>query len=111
MLNTSPRVDFPSIQAELHFVLLTYAFAMGNFAASVVTSLGEYERERYLSEADRKTNDERLNLAVTFLCRASGVFTHLSEVVLPELLRAPTSYLPLPRVPDVSKEVISALAK
>lgn len=76
----------------------------------MVVSLEDYERQRYTSEADRKSNDERLNLAVTFLCRASGIFTHLSETVLPELLRIPQTFV-LPRVPDVSKEVILSLAK
>jgi hypothetical protein len=107
-LNTSPRLDFPGVHADLHFSLLTYGFALCNSAASIVKSLGDYEKQRYLSEADRKASDERLNLAVTFLCRASGVFGYLGDTVLPELHRESTS---LSRVPDVSKEVVVALAK
>ena len=107
-MNTSPRLDFPGPYSDLHFSLLTYGFALSNSAASVVKSLGDYERQRYSSEADRKASDERLNLAVTFLCRASGAFGYLGETVLPEVFRGSTS---LPRVPDVSREVLAALAK
>lgn len=71
-------------------------------------SLGDYEKQRYLSEADRKASDERLNLAVTLLCRASGAFEYLGETVLPQLLHGSAS---LPRVPDIGKEVMAALAK
>lgn len=110
-MNSSPRLDFPTLYADLHFCLLTYSFALCNAANAVVSSLGDYERQKYASEADRKANDERVNLAVTFLCRASGVFSHLAEVVLPLLRSSPATIATLPRVSDVNRDVMVALAK
>lgn len=106
-------MNFPGLYADLYFSLLTYAFSLCNYASSIVSSLEGYERQLYASEEERKANDERLNMAVNFLCRAGGIFTYLAEVVLPELVRgnSPGESTSIPRVPDVSKEVLSALAK
>lgn len=113
LLNTSPRLSFPGLYADLYFSLLTYAFSLCNYASSVVSTLEDYEKQLYASEEERKANDEKLNTAVNFLCRGSGMFTYLAETVLPELVRgnSPGESTSIPRVPDVSKEVLSALSK
>ncbi|KII92563.1 hypothetical protein PLICRDRAFT_134270 [Plicaturopsis crispa FD-325 SS-3] len=110
MFNTSPRLSIPSLHAELIFTELTYAFALSNLARSVVTSLGIYERERAISDIERKAKDEKLNFAVTLLCRASGMFQHVSETVIPAWDKQ-GSRDTAPRPPEVRKEVNSALAK
>lgn len=110
VLNASPRLIFPSLYADLHFCLLTYSFALCNAASAVVSSLGDYERQKYTSEVERKASDERVNLAISFLSRASGVFSHLAETVIPKLREAATNSA-LPRVPDVNQDVMMALAK
>lgn len=109
LFNTSPRQSVPSLQADLAFTLLTYAFALSNLARSTVGTLGNYERERAISDIERKAKDERLNFAVTLLCRASGVFRHVSERVLPEWAKYGSSEAARP--PDVTQEVTSALSK
>ncbi|KAF4620946.1 hypothetical protein D9613_000321 [Agrocybe pediades] len=103
----SPRMDLPGLHAEYSFVLLTYAFALSNLAHSIVTSVGEYEKDRAISDAERKAKDERLNVAGDFLCRASGIFTHISDIVLSEWQTSRA----FKRPPDLSKEVTSALAR
>src|SRR6202044_467075 len=82
LFNTSPRLSLPSLHADLSSSLVTYGFALSNLARSVVGSLGAYERERGISDVERKAKDEKLNFAVTLLCRASGLFSHISEQVL-----------------------------
>lgn len=112
--NASPRLSLPSLYAELSFSLLTYAFAISNLARSVVTSLGVYEWERGISDVERKAKDEKLNFAVTLLCRASGLFSHISEQVLLDWDRqraAEPATADVSRPPDLSREVNSALAK
>ena len=109
--NSSPRMNFPGLHSDLAFTLLTYAFALCNMSASIVSSLENYERERHISDTERRLKDERLNFAVTLLCRASGIFTHVADVVLLQLLQESDSALCLPRIPDLNKEVITALAK
>jgi hypothetical protein len=109
--NTSPRMNFPGMHSDLVFTLLTYAFALCNMSASIVSSLENYERERHISDAERQLKDERLNFAVTLLCRSNGIFTHVAEVILPHLVGECDSTSGLPRIPDLSKEVITALAK
>ncbi|GLB37781.1 putative BRO1-like domain containing protein [Lyophyllum shimeji] len=112
IFNTSPRLSIPGLQADLAFSLLTYAFALSNLARSTTISLGRYERDRAISELDRKAKDEQLNVAVDFLCRASGIFTYIADTVLPawesEAKRAPMAF---EKPPDLSREVNSALAK
>ncbi|KIY44557.1 hypothetical protein FISHEDRAFT_77469 [Fistulina hepatica ATCC 64428] len=104
LLNNSPRLELPTLHVELSFSLLTYGFLLSNHARSILNTLGTYERDKYISDADRTSKDATLNFAVTLLCRASGVFSHLAESVLP-LLRIPT------RPPDLSREVVLALSK
>ncbi|KAI9571157.1 BRO1 domain-containing protein [Boletus coccyginus] len=112
LFNTSPRLRLPSLQADLASTLLTYAMALSNFSHSVIDSLGAYEHERAISEKERKEKDERLNFGVTLLCRASGVFSAISEGVLGELDKVGSggagSWV---RPPDLSKEVNAALSK
>ncbi|KZT40756.1 hypothetical protein SISSUDRAFT_1070091 [Sistotremastrum suecicum HHB10207 ss-3] len=99
----NPRLLFPTLLSELIFSLLTNAFALSNAALSIVASLGIYERERHISDAERKTKDERLNSAVNLLCQASGIFAHLSKLEpVKEMDHRP---------PDVRPEVLSALSK
>jgi hypothetical protein len=73
-----------------------------------------YEWERGISDVERKAKDEKLNFAVTLLCRASGLFSHISEQVLLDWDRQravePTT-AEVSRPPDLSREVNSALAK
>lgn len=116
IFHTSPRLNLPSLYAELASTLLTYAFALSNLARSSVSSLGQYERERGISDIERKAKDEKLNFAVSLLCRASGIFSHISERVLVDWDKhdlsttASTSNVSS-RPPDLSREVTSALAK
>ncbi|KAH8118953.1 BRO1 domain-containing protein [Phellopilus nigrolimitatus] len=107
--NTSPRQSVPSLHADLAFTLLTYAFVLSNLARVTVASLGRYECERAISEVERKAKDDKLNFSVVLLCRACGVFKHLSEKVLPEWDKGESSSHSRP--PDVTQEVTNALAK
>jgi hypothetical protein len=114
LFNTSPRLSIPSLYADLSFSLLTYAFALSNLARSVVASLGAYERERGISDIERKAKDEKLNFSVTLLCRASGLFSHISEQVLLDWDKhraANYTVADIGRPPDLSREVNAALAK
>jgi hypothetical protein len=87
---------------------------LSNLARSVVASLGAYERERGISDVERKAKDEKLNFAVTLLCRASGLFSHIGEHVLLDWdkhrAENPTA-TDVGRPPDLSREVNAALAK
>ncbi|KAF5380265.1 hypothetical protein D9757_008213 [Collybiopsis confluens] len=108
LFNNSPRISLPSLHAEYACCLLNYAFAYSNLARTIVSSLGSYEHDRAISEAERETKDTRLTHAVRHLGRASEIFTYLSETVLPELHQvAGSNKLP----PDLSIEVNAALAK
>jgi hypothetical protein len=111
LLNNSPRLSIPTLQTDLAFTLLTYAFALSNLARSISASLGYYERERAISEQQRKAKDEKLNFAVTLLCRSSGVFSYISETVLLQWEQATAGKSGVVRPPDLSKEVTTALAK
>lgn len=113
LFNNSPRLDQHTLHADLANSLLTNAFALSNLAHSVVKSLGTYETERGTSDADRKAKDEKLNFAVTLLCRASGIFTHISDRVLPDWDRYITlsSIKAASRPPDLTRELSNALSK
>lgn len=74
-----------------------------------MTSLGAYERNRAISDAERKAKDDQLNIAADLLCRASGIFSHISDSVLQEW--DCVSITPFTRPPDLSREVNTALAK
>ena len=109
VFHSSPRQSVPSLHADLAFTLLTYSFLLSNLARSTVASLGNYELERTISDTERKAKDEKLNFAVTLLCRASGVYKYLSETVLPEWDKSESSSVGRP--PDVTTQVTNALAK
>lgn len=104
----SPRTSVVGLPAELAFTLLTYAFALSNLARSMVIILGDYEHNRHLLESDRKTKDDRLQSALTLLCRASGVFLYIAQVILPktEALNPESSK----KIPDMNKDVVAALS-
>lgn len=99
------------LHADYAFTLLTYAYALSNLAYTIVLSTGNYEQDRSITDAERQTKEEKLNIAVDFLCRASGIFKFLSEKVLPEW---ETSRISPPNVhspADLTREVSSSLAK
>lgn len=104
----SPRTSVVGLAAELTFTLLTYAFALSNLARSIVIILGDYEHNRHSSESDHKLKDDRLQSALTLLCRASGVFLYTAQVVLPkaETLNPESSK----KIPDMNKDVVAALS-
>ncbi|CAG7854766.1 SubName: Full=Uncharacterized protein {ECO:0000313/EMBL:CCA66326.1} [Serendipita indica DSM 11827] len=90
---------------------------LANLAASCVTSLGQYERERAITDALRKVKDEKLNFAVQLLLRAAGVFAHTAEVVIPQWERylsdvgSVSNPLTTLKPVDLSKELVLALSK
>jgi len=109
MFQSSPRVPVAGFHAELAFTLLTYGFVLSNLARSTVISLGNYEHDRHITEIERKVKDEKLNFAVDLLCRASGVYLHIAEVVLPlaTAMNPDTSR----KIPDMNTDVIAALSQ
>ena len=64
------------------FSILTYGYCLSNLAHCVVISLGDYEYDRATMGSDLKAKDERLNFAVTLLCKASGIFEYVAKTVL-----------------------------
>ncbi|THH28751.1 hypothetical protein EUX98_g5447 [Antrodiella citrinella] len=115
LFNASPRLSFPSLAAELAFTLLTYAFALSNLARAVVESLGSYEYERAISDAERKAKDERLAFAVALLCKSAGIFEHIAKEVMPAWdearRRVALGGISCPNPPDLSREVLIGLSK
>lgn len=111
LFNNSPRLGIPGLHADYAFTLLTYAFALSNLAHSIVTSVGNYEQDQAISDADRQAKEEKLNVAVDFLCRASGIFSFLSDKVLPEWETSKVSPPNFHKPPDLTREVSSSLAK
>jgi hypothetical protein len=111
LFNNSPRLELPTLPAELVFTLLTYAFALSNLARLNVAALGTYERERGISDVERKAKDEKLGFAVTLLCRASGLFEHVSTTALSGTEQTPGRKSNRARAPELCKEVASALSK
>lgn len=112
IFNSPPRLTLPSLHTDYAFTLLTYAFALSNLARVTVLSLGTYEHDRAISEADRRIKDEKLNVAVSFLCTASGVFDFVGEKVVPEWeANTGGGTQGLSRPPELSQEVNRALAK
>ena len=97
------------------FTFLTYAFALSILSRTVVHSLGAYERDRAISDADRKAKDEKLQFAVTLLCKAAGVFEHISKECIQEWERererVVAAGMTCPRPPDLTREVVVALSK
>lgn len=64
------------------FSILTYGYCLSNLAHCVVISLGDYEYGRATMGPELKAKDERLNFAVTLLCKASGIFEYTAKTVL-----------------------------
>ncbi|KAF7291662.1 BRO1 domain-containing protein [Mycena chlorophos] len=110
LFNHSARLNLPSLHAELACTLLTYAFALSNLAHAKVALLGAYERDRAISEADRKLKDGQLTVAADLLCRASGIFSYIAETVLVQWDASGNSAA-VAKPPDLSREVNNALAK
>ncbi|KAG8990927.1 hypothetical protein FRB90_001546 [Tulasnella sp. 427] len=106
----SSRTDVPSLYADLVFTLLTLAYAYSNLSSVILAAIGLYELERTISDAERKAKDEKLNFAANLLARASGVYEHLAEKVLPEWDKA-TGATKIERPPELAKVVVTALAK
>ncbi|KAM0787598.1 hypothetical protein ACM66B_003666 [Microbotryomycetes sp. NB124-2] len=104
------RIQLVSLHAELAATLLAHAICLANHAAVLVSSLGAYETSSTVSTSALKAHDETVNVAADMLCRASGVLTHLAEVVIPrwetavgeEWRRRPVEF---------TREVATALAK
>ena len=105
----------PSLPTELAFTLLTYGFALSNLSRSVVASLGTYETERAISDADRKAKDERLQFAVTLLYKTAGVFDYIATDLLSEWDvardRILANGMTCPRPPDLTREVLKGISK
>ncbi|KAH9055536.1 hypothetical protein EDB87DRAFT_1302324 [Lactarius vividus] len=111
LFNNSPRLSLPSLSAELVFTLVTYGFALSNLARLNVAALGSYERERGISDVERKAKDEKLGFAVAQFCKASGIFEHVSTVALSAAEQTPSWKNIRARPPELSKEVTLALSK
>lgn len=113
MFNKSQKLALPGIHADYAFSLLTYAFALSDLSYSTVLSLGTYEHDRAISDTERRTKDEQLNVAVGFLCKASGIFSFISDSVLPEwqINRAGGPPIRFNKPPELSREVVTALAR
>jgi hypothetical protein len=113
LFNTSPRLSVPTFTADLAFVLLTYGYALSNLARSCVAALDAYGRDQAtVSELDRKSKDEQLSVAVSFLRRASGIFSYVGENVLANwTVGKPGGASNFKKPPDLIEEVSNALAK
>ncbi|KAI8994011.1 BRO1 domain-containing protein [Trametes punicea] len=115
IFHSSPRISIPTFATEVVFSLLTYAFSISNLARAVVHSLGLYETERGISDAERKSKDERLTFAVTLLCKAAGIYEHVGKERLAEWEnerdRVVSLGMSCPRPPDLSREVVIGLSK
>lgn len=98
-------------QDDLAACLLTLGLVLYNLAGRQVASLGDYERQRQTSESERKRLDELINSAADMLCRAAGVFTYMSQTLLPNRDRSlgEASRSPLPI--DLSQEMTEALSE
>ncbi|GAA5998717.1 hypothetical protein JCM5350_005398 [Sporobolomyces pararoseus] len=77
------KVALPSFHFELAATLLSYAICLANSAAVLVSSLGSYEIASSVSSSAISTHDETVNQAADMLCRASGIFLHLADTVIP----------------------------
>jgi len=101
------------LTADLAFVLLTYGYALSNLARSYVTALDAYGRDQAaVYELDHKSKDEQLSVAVSFLRKASGIFSYVGENVLANwTVGKPGSASNFKKPPDLIQEVSSALAK
>ncbi|KAJ3542827.1 hypothetical protein NMY22_g3366 [Coprinellus aureogranulatus] len=108
----SSKLCLPGLHADYAFTLLTYAYALSNLAWSTVDGLGNYEHDRTISDDLRKAKDKELNVAVDFLCKASGIFAYIADTVLPAWEVNRTDGPPgFNRPPELMKDVNTALSK
>lgn len=91
-------------------VLLTYALALANLASSNVLALGDYERQRHTSEAERKRLDELVSQSVDALTRAAGILAFVSEDAIPRWETSAGEGIK-GRPADTTREVTGALSK
>ncbi|GAA5943487.1 uncharacterized protein JCM15063_006488 [Sporobolomyces koalae] len=77
------RVVLPSFHFELTATLLAYGICLANASAVLVAALGSYEVSASVSSSAITAHDETVNHAADMLCRASGIFLHLAETVIP----------------------------
>ncbi|KAK0567947.1 hypothetical protein OC844_000037 [Tilletia horrida] len=105
-----PRIAIRSIHYELASVLLLSATALSNLATSIIAALGTaYERDRSLSDTQRRAKDDKLKTAADLLCRASGIFDYLASSFIPSWENAVGRIDPRP--PETTQELARALAK
>ncbi|PWZ00023.1 hypothetical protein BCV70DRAFT_161602 [Testicularia cyperi] len=108
-LRGAQRIELVGLYYEICSTLLAYALVLSNFSASIVASLGEYERDRSLSDADRGVKNDRLKAAADTLCRAAGILAHLSSHLIP---RWESHHgIPEGRPPELTRELTLALSK
>ena len=91
-------------------VLLTYALALANVASANVLALGDYERQRHTSEAERKRLDELVSQSVDALTRAAGILAFVSEDAVPRWETSAGDSIK-GRPADTTREVTGALSK
>jgi hypothetical protein len=89
MSGSSNLIPLPTFQSELLFTLLCYATALNNHAGIIVQSLSSdtpskgRELAPVATAAEEKGRVDKLAQAVDFLCRASGIFEHVCDKMLP----------------------------
>ncbi len=87
---SSSLINLPSFHSELLFALLCYATALNNHACSIIKALSaQYPPAKrggttqLMTSTQEKGRADKLAQAVDVLCRASGVFEHICDKVLP----------------------------
>ncbi|PWN51101.1 hypothetical protein IE53DRAFT_386564 [Violaceomyces palustris] len=109
LMRQPQRTRIPGLYYELITTLLLSALSLFNFATSAAISLGDYERDVRLTEAERKSKDERLKWSADTLCKACGIFEYLAEVLIPQWENQVGKVDGRP--PEVTREVVDALSK
>ncbi len=77
----------------------------------MVSSLGSYETLASTSTSALATHDATLNNAAEMFCRAGGVLTHLSEVVIPRWEAAVGEDGLKGRPVEFGRDVVTGLSK
>ena len=96
---------------ELVATLLAHALCLSNHAAILVTSLGSYEALASTSTSALTDHDSSLNNAADMFCRAGGVLSHLSEVVIPRWEAAVGEDGLKGRPVEFGRDVVTGLSK
>ncbi|CAD6901541.1 unnamed protein product [Tilletia controversa] len=110
LIGPPPRIALRGIHYELVSTLLLSGTSLSNLASSLIAALGpSYERDRSLSEADRRQKDDRLKTAADLLARAAGVFEYVASSLIPAWENAVGNIDPRP--PESTPELASALSK